>query len=57
VTRELDRSLDHGLLTLRGYDRVLRVGWTVADLAGRGSPTRDDLGTALSLRNQGAVAA
>jgi len=57
VTGELDRSLDQGLLTLRGYDRVLRVGWTVADLAGRSCPTRDDLGTALSLRNQGAVAA
>ena len=57
MTGDLDRSLDHGLLTLRGYDRVLRVGWTVADLAGRTCPTKDDLGTALSLRNQGAVAA
>ena len=57
ITSDLDRALDRGHLTLRGYDRVLRLGWTVADLAGRPSPTRDDLGTALTLRNQGPVAA
>lgn len=57
VTTDLDRALDRGQLTLRGYDRVLRLGWTVADLDGRSSPTRDHLGTALTLRNQGPVAA
>ncbi len=57
VTTDLDRALDRGQLTLRGYDRVLRLGWTVADLEGRPSPTRDHLGTALTLRNQGPVAA
>lgn len=57
VTTDLDRALDRGQLTLRGYDRVLRLGWTVADLAGRPSPARGDLGTALTLRNQGPVAA
>jgi len=57
TTRDLDRALDRGQLTLRGYDRVIRVGWTVADLAGRATPGRDDLGAALTLRNQGPVAA
>ena len=57
VTADLDRALDRGLITLRGYDRVLRLGWTVADLAGHAAPTRDDLGLALTLRNQGPVAA
>jgi magnesium chelatase family protein len=57
TTRDLDRALDTGQLTLRGYDRVIRVGWTVADLAGRTLPDRDDLGAALTLRNQGPVAA
>jgi len=57
VTADIDRALDRGQLTLRGYDRVLRLGWTVADLAGRTGPSRDDLGTALTLRNQGPVAA
>jgi magnesium chelatase family protein len=57
VTVDIDAALDRGHLTLRGYDRVLRVSWTVADLAGRSSPTRGDLGTALTLRPHGAVAA
>ena len=57
VTVDLDAALDRGHLTLRGYDRVLRVGWTVADLAGRSTPTRGDLGTALTLRQHGGVAA
>ena len=57
TTADLDRALDRGSLTLRGYDRVLRLGWTVADLAGREMPGRDDLGLALTLRNQGPVAA
>jgi magnesium chelatase family protein len=57
VTGFLDRSLDRGLLTLRGYDRVLRVAWTVADLAGRPTPSAEDVGLALGLRHQGSVAA
>jgi magnesium chelatase family protein len=57
VTTDLERALDRGTLTLRGYDRVLRVGWTLADLGGRAMPTRDDLGQALMFRSQQAVAA
>lgn len=57
ATVDIDRAIDRGQLTLRGYDRVLRVAWTVADLAGRECPSRADVGTALSLRNQGPVAA
>lgn len=57
VTADLDTALDRGHLTLRGYDRVLRVAWTVADLAGRPSPVRADLGRALMLRQHSAVAA
>ena len=57
VTADIDRSLDTGLITLRGYDRVLRVAWSAADLAGRPSPTRDDVATGLLLRRGEAVAA
>lgn len=39
-----------GSLTLRGVDRVLRVAWTIADLAGRDRPTADDVHRALRLR-------
>ncbi|MGW9269248.1 YifB family Mg chelatase-like AAA ATPase [Microbacterium sp. NPDC055599] len=46
----LDRALERGALTLRGYDRVLRVAWTMADLAGRGRPGEEEIGRALHLR-------
>ncbi len=57
ATVDIDRALDRAQLTLRGYDRVLRVGWTLADVRGRTIPVRDDLGNALTLRTQGPVAA
>jgi len=50
---DLDRALDRGLLSLRGADRVLRIAWTVADLAGHSAPSREDVGTALALRTRG----
>jgi magnesium chelatase family protein len=56
-TRELDRSLDTGALTVRGYDRVLRAAWTLADLAGTASPDADDVGRALLWRLGDRVAA
>jgi magnesium chelatase family protein len=58
VTRDLDLALDRGRLSIRGYDRVLRVAWSVSDLAGQDRPCRDDVGRALLLRCRGmAVAA
>lgn len=57
ATVDIDRALDRGLLTLRGYDRVVRVAWSVADLRGATMPTRDDVGLALGLRTQAGVAA
>jgi magnesium chelatase family protein len=39
-----------GRLSARGIDRVLRVAWTVADLAGRLEPTPGDVMSALTLR-------
>ncbi|MGB3686452.1 MAG: YifB family Mg chelatase-like AAA ATPase [Ornithinimicrobium sp.] len=50
VTRDLDTAIDRGSLTLRGYDRCLRLAWTVADLAGRERPTTADTAFALALR-------
>src|SRR4051794_33986507 len=44
---DLDRALDRGLLTVRGYDRVLRLAWTEADLDGCALPNRDHVGRAL----------
>ncbi|RII09585.1 Competence protein ComM [Streptomyces sp. YIM 130001] len=47
---EAERDLERGLLTARGLDRVLRVAWTVSDLAGRDRPEALDVATALHLR-------
>lgn len=57
---EAERDMERGLLTARGLDRVLRVAWTVADLAGRGRPEAADVAQALQLRTgvqRGAVPA
>jgi magnesium chelatase family protein len=56
TTRILDLALERGVLTARGYDRVLRLAWTLADLAGRNLPGPDDIGQALSLRQASAPA-
>jgi magnesium chelatase family protein len=45
----LERSMDRGLITARGVVKVVRVAWTIADLAGRQRPTRDDCEAALGL--------
>ncbi|MGM7665638.1 YifB family Mg chelatase-like AAA ATPase [Microbacterium sp. A93] len=50
VRGPLDRALERGQLTLRGYDRVLRLAWTMADLTGVDVPGRDELGRALFLK-------
>ncbi|MTD16686.1 YifB family Mg chelatase-like AAA ATPase [Nakamurella sp. YIM 132087] len=46
----VDRAAEQGRLTGRGYDRVLRVAATCADLAGRDTPELPDVATALALR-------
>ncbi|MFD9240577.1 YifB family Mg chelatase-like AAA ATPase [Streptomyces sp. NPDC059556] len=45
-----ERDIERGLLTARGLDRVLRVAWTVADLAGHDRPDSEDIALALELR-------
>ena len=50
TTASVDRALERGGLTMRGYDRVLRTAWTIADLHGAPVPTADHIGRALFLR-------
>jgi magnesium chelatase family protein len=57
TTRILDHALERGALTARGYDRVLRLAWTLADLSGRDGPDADDIGQALNLRQSASAAA
>ncbi|MGB8650922.1 MAG: YifB family Mg chelatase-like AAA ATPase [Mycobacteriales bacterium] len=44
------RAMDDGLLTARGFGRVQRLAWTLADLDGRDAPSRLDVDLALGLR-------
>ena len=55
TTRILDYALERGVLTARGYDRVLRLAWTLADLSRHDVPDADDVGQALGLRQAAAA--
>jgi magnesium chelatase family protein len=50
--RLVERALERGALSVRGFDRVLRVAWTLADLAGRTVPGGDEVAEALGMRLQ-----
>lgn len=50
ATAAIDRALAHGALTVRGYDRILRVAWSIADLAGVAQPGRSEVAQALTMR-------
>lgn len=50
VTAGLDRALERGSLSMRGYDRCLRLSLTVADLAGASRVTSEHMAKAVWLR-------
>ena len=50
ATARLDAALARGVISMRAYDRCLRVAWTCADLAARGEVSSDDIAYAISLR-------
>ena len=45
----LERAMDLGQISARGVDRVIRVAWTLADLAGIARPTVSEISYALAL--------
>lgn len=49
-TQPIDRALETGALTMRGYDRVLRLAWTLGDLDGAERPDGSHVRGALALR-------
>lgn len=49
----LHNHLDQQLLTARGLHKVIRLSWTLADLAGRNQPTLTDVMRAFELREGG----
>lgn len=46
----VEDSVQRGQLSPRGVDKVFRVSWTLADLAGLDRPGPDQLATALAMR-------
>ena len=50
ATSLLDKALSSGATSMRGYDRCLRLAWTIADLAGATSPTAEHVAFAALLR-------
>jgi magnesium chelatase family protein len=50
VLAPLDRELETGTLSARGCDRVLRLAWTLTDLAGQNAPRLAEMNEAIWLR-------
>lgn len=50
ATRLLDKALSNGATSMRGYDRCLRLAWSIADLEGATRPTEDHIALAALLR-------
>lgn len=50
VTQPIDRALAKGKMSMRGYDRCLRLAWSIADLAGCDQPRREHIVEAAYLR-------
>jgi magnesium chelatase family protein len=46
----VEQAMDDGQLTPRGADGVIKVAWTLADLAGKRRPTTAEVSEALALR-------
>ena len=45
----LDRAMELGQVSARGADKVIRVAWTMADLAGKPEPSAEEVHEALGL--------
>src|SRR5690606_488415 len=50
TTRTADSLLRRERITARGYDRILKLAWTVADLRRHEAPTEEDVTAASELR-------
>jgi len=50
VLQPAEAYLQRGEISARGFDRVLRLAWTLADLAGRAGPNSGDVAEALFFR-------
>jgi magnesium chelatase family protein len=49
-TSMIDEAVRVGRLSSRGVDKVLRLSWSLADLAGRDRPSAEDVAAAVAMR-------
>ena len=47
--KPLDRAMELGQVSARGADKIVRVAWSLADLAGQDRPGRDEVNLAIGL--------
>ncbi|GAA0721924.1 YifB family Mg chelatase-like AAA ATPase [Dactylosporangium roseum] len=52
ILQPLRQAMDQGRLSARGFDRVIRVAWTAADIDGRSTPDAGDVREALQVRSR-----
>lgn len=52
ATAPIDRALELGRITLRGYDKILKLAWTIADLEGVTAPGASQIAMAMTLRQR-----
>lgn len=57
ATAMLDKAMQRGDLSMRGYDRCLRMAWSHADLCERDKVTAEDVAHAVVLRGQDGLGA
>jgi len=56
LTATLEKALERQTISMRGYDRCLKLSWTLADLGGRTSPNAEDVALAMHLRGVDSLA-
>jgi magnesium chelatase family protein len=49
---DAEKRFQSGSLTARGFDRLVRTAWTLADLGGRDRPGPDEVGIAMAFRQR-----
>ena len=47
--KSLDRVMELGQVSARGADKIVRVAWSLADLAGQDEPGADQVNLAIGL--------
>ncbi|MBM7825664.1 magnesium chelatase family protein [Arcanobacterium pluranimalium] len=52
VSRMLENQIYEGKLSMRAFDRILRISWSLADLNGHDKPSDEDLSQAFILRGE-----